>query len=120
MAEFYRTSRAKGSDSGDLTGGGSSAVSEVMGEMFVLVASFSVAAVVYMFVDKTLLSMNFYFHWGNKLYTIRDFCYVETLLTAMAVASPPLANHQHLAEQVDITLTLTLTLTITLPLLSRC
>ena len=54
------------------------------------------AVVVHIFIGKTLLSMNFYFSWGSKLYTIRDFCFLETLLTAVAVASPPLANHQNI------------------------
>ena len=66
----------------------------VVGEFLVLVASFCVAFVVHTFVDRTLLSMNFYFSAGTWHYTIRDFCFLETLLAAIAVASPPLANHQ--------------------------
>ena len=106
LAEFYRKSgivtknTSKDNDDYDAlkmsSTSTSSKLKEMINEFLVLVASFCVAVVVHMFVKKTLLSMNFYFKWGEKLYTIRDFCFLETLITAVAVASPPLANYQNI------------------------
>lgn len=86
----------------------------------VLAASFAVVVVVNIFVgkttskrkeelpprsnailwslDKTLYSLNFSFLWWGHHYSIRDFCFLETLICAIAVSGPPLAARQRVGQ----------------------
>jgi hypothetical protein len=49
---------------------------------------------VFIFSGKTLTDLSFNFYWGNRYFSLTQFCHMESLLTGIAVLGPALASRQ--------------------------